>query len=83
MLTCRQVPDIASDYISREGSTRTRLMVAFHLTQCSNCRAYIRSLKTVRSLSAESLRGPVPPALLQTLGLDTRNPAGSFKEPKE
>ena len=83
MLTCREVPDIASDYISREGSRRTRVMVAYHLTRCRNCRAYIRSLKTVRSLAAESLAGPAPPALLQTLGLDTRDPSGSLKEPKE
>jgi predicted anti-sigma-YlaC factor YlaD len=83
LFTCREVPDVASDYISREGSKRTRLMVAIHLAQCSNCRTYIRGLKIARSIAAESLRGSVPTALLQNLGLNTPDRGGSFKEPNE
>jgi hypothetical protein len=83
LLICKEIPDVASDYISREGSKRTRLMVAIHVAQCSNCRNYIRGLKISGNLAAESLRGPVPTALLQNLGLDIPDRGGSFKEPNE
>jgi predicted anti-sigma-YlaC factor YlaD len=83
LLICREIPDVASDYISREGSKRTRLMVAIHVAQCSNCRNYIRGLRIARRIAAESLRGSVPTALLQNLGPSNPDRGGSFKEPTE
>ncbi len=83
MLSCREIPNIANDYIDREGSTRTRVMVSFHLAQCKNCRTYVRGLKITRSLVSESIRQPVADELLQTLGLKNPDRDGSFKEPNE
>lgn len=83
MLSCREIPDIASDYISREGSTLTRMMMSLHLAQCKDCRTYVRGLKITRSLISESVREPVTDELLQTLGLKNPDRDGSFKEPGE
>ncbi len=83
MLSCREIPNIASDYISREGSKRTRLMMSLHLAQCKNCRTYVRGLKITRSLVSDSIRGPVADELLQTLGPKNPDRDGSFKEPNE
>lgn len=83
MLSCREIPEIASDYINREGSTRTRVMVSLHLAQCKHCRTYVRGLKITRSLVSESVREPVADELLLTLGLKTPDRDGSFKEPNE
>lgn len=83
MLSCRDIPEIASDYINREGSMRTRMMMSLHLAQCRNCRSYVGGLKITRSLISESVRGPVADELLQTLGLENPDRDGSFKEPNE
>ena len=83
MLSCREIPGIASDYISREGSTRTWMMMSLHLAQCKNCRTYVRGLKITRSLISESVREPVSDELLQALGLKNPDRDGSFKEPSE
>lgn len=69
MLTCREIPDLASDYIDREGTARSRMMVKVHLAMCSRCRDYVRGLKIARNMTAESLKGSVSPDLLNTLGL--------------
>lgn len=83
MLRCSEIPDLASDYIGREGSTRTRMMVSLHLAQCKNCRTYVRGLKMTRSLVTQSVREPVSDELLQALGLKSPDRDGSFKEPSE
>ncbi len=83
MLSCREITDIASDYINREGSTRTWMMTSLHLAQCKNCRSYVRGLKITRSLISESVREPVTDELLQKLGLTNPDRDGSFKEPNE
>lgn len=62
---------------------RTRVMVSFHLSQCKNCRTYVRGLKITRSLVSESVRQPVGQDLLNTLGLQHPDRDGSFKEPNE
>lgn len=83
MFTCRQIPDVASDYIDREGSKGTLVSVALHLATCRACRSYVRGLKTTRSITAMSLAGPVPDALLVTLGLKDPDRDASHKEPNE
>jgi hypothetical protein len=74
---------MASDYISREGSTRSQMMMSLHLAQCKDCRTYVRGLKVTRSLISESLREPVSDELLEALGLKNPDRDGSFKEPNE
>lgn len=83
MITCGDVPDIASDYISREGSPRTRLTVAIHLRHCGSCRTYVCGLKIARHIVAERLRSSVRATLYQNLGLNSPDRDGSFKEPSE
>lgn len=74
---------MASDYISRDGPTRTRLMVSVHLAQCRNCRTYVQGLKIAMSLARDSLRRPVADEVLHALGLDDPVRKPSPKEPSE
>lgn len=83
MLICREIPELASDYIDREGSAKNRMMMTVHLMMCGRCRDYVRGLKIARSVTEESLRGPVSSGLLNALGLKDLDRRGSFKEPNE
>lgn len=67
MLKCREIPDRASAYIDREGTVASLGAVALHLAACSNCRRYVRGLKAVRRLAAESFRDEPPEALFGAL----------------
>lgn len=68
MITCKDIPGIASDYISHEGSRRLRFLTGLHLAQCTHCRGYVRGLKRLRTLAAESLAAePVSLEMMQRL----------------
>ncbi|MCG5486527.1 MAG: hypothetical protein KK482_22905 [Sinorhizobium meliloti] len=82
MLKCREIPDLASDFVSRDGSKRTNLLVALHLLQCRNCRTYVRGMKIVTRLAAASLDDDVPGDLYATLGLTAPDREGPAQEPK-
>ncbi|WP_033057009.1 hypothetical protein [Sinorhizobium arboris] len=82
MLKCREIPDLASDFVSRDGSKRTNFMVALHLLQCRHCRTYVRGMKTVTRLAAASLDDDVPGDLYGKLGLNAPDRNGSAEEPK-
>lgn len=82
MLKCREIPALASDFISREGSLRTNLAVALHLLQCKYCRRYVRGMKVATGIAAASLRDDIPSDLYERLGLEAPGREGSPEEPK-
>ncbi len=53
MLMCRDLAEIASDYIDNELGTRQNLSVKMHLMMCKHCRSFIGNLRT----STELLKG--------------------------
>lgn len=83
VLQCKDLPDVASDFISRTGPLRTQLMTAVHLAQCKNCRTYVHGLKITANLVRASLRRPVADEVFQALGLNDPDRKTSFKEPRE
>jgi anti-sigma factor ChrR (cupin superfamily) len=58
MLTCRDVVQMASDYLDGQLSWRQRLGIRFHLLICDHCRRFMRQLTLVHSVLAS---GPEPP----------------------
>lgn len=81
LLTCQEIPRLASDYIGRELAMRTWLAVGLHLTVCRACRAYLRGLRRTQDLARASLRGNAPPEdLLRRLGLDGQDDARDLGE---
>ncbi len=51
MLRCRDVADLASDYVGRDLSRSRRFAVGLHLAICRACRRYFRQMReTVRLL---------------------------------
>lgn len=68
LLRCRDIPEIANGYIDRETSVVEFAKVAAHLSTCTDCRTYVRSLRVTRALAADSLRSAMPSALKARLG---------------
>lgn len=58
MLKCRDVSELATDYMEDALSPRRRLAMRFHLMICSMCRAYMDQLSKTRQLLG---RGRLPP----------------------
>ena len=46
MLKCREIEQLASDYLDQDLSFRQRMAFKMHLFMCHNCRNYLRQLKT-------------------------------------
>jgi predicted anti-sigma-YlaC factor YlaD len=50
MLMCRDLADIASDYIDGELTNRQTLSVKMHLMMCKHCRTFIGNLRASTDL---------------------------------
>ena len=51
MLKCRQIEQLASDYLDQDLSFPHRMAFKMHLFMCHNCRNYVRQLKiTISSI---------------------------------
>lgn len=46
MLMCRDLAEIASDYIDGELKLAARLSVRMHLMMCRHCRTFVEGLRT-------------------------------------
>lgn len=46
MLKCREIEQLASDYLDKDLSFRQRIAFKMHLFVCHNCRNYVRQLKS-------------------------------------
>ena len=74
MLKCRDVSELATDYMERALPLRLWLGVRLHLLLCDMCRAYIDQLrKTALLLRGRSL--PEPPAEIEERLTARRPPA--------
>ncbi|SFM56663.1 anti-sigma factor family protein [Marinobacter pelagius] len=59
MLMCRDLAEIASDYIDGELSARQNLSVKMHLMMCQDCRTFIGNLRaSTRLMQAHSSGHP-------------------------
>jgi predicted anti-sigma-YlaC factor YlaD len=61
MLRCRDMTELATDYMEGALPLPRRLLARWHLALCGRCRAYYDQLaKTVRLLRGRPLAGPDP-----------------------
>jgi predicted anti-sigma-YlaC factor YlaD len=59
VLKCRDVPDLATDYMEGDLPRRARIALRMHLLICSMCRAYLDQLRKTRSfLGRQAMPAP-------------------------
>jgi predicted anti-sigma-YlaC factor YlaD len=79
MLKCRDMTEVATDYMEGTLPLPRRLLARWHLAFCSRCRAYYDQLaKTVRLLRGRPLPGLDPATearLLAPRGPDMETPS--------
>lgn len=56
MLTCREIPALASDLVDGELPFVQRARAGLHLALCPHCRTYVRGLSATIRLTADSLQ---------------------------
>ena len=67
MLMCRDLAEIASDYIDGELSGRQNLTVIMHLMRCKDCRTFIGNLRASRHLISAHSSGRVDEKCLRRI----------------
>jgi predicted anti-sigma-YlaC factor YlaD len=53
MLNCKQVAQLASDYLDQESSIRLTWQIRMHLLMCANCRRFVRHLRITRNIAGK------------------------------
>lgn len=51
MLNCKQVAQLASDYLDKESSTSLTWQMRWHLLMCANCRRFVRHLRITKEMA--------------------------------
>jgi hypothetical protein len=75
--TCRDVSELATDYMERALPLRDSLGMRFHLARCVNCRTYVQQLrKTVAFLRGRTLGEP-PAGLAERVADAASQPHGN------
>ncbi|MGP9831996.1 zf-HC2 domain-containing protein [Marinobacter sp. NSM] len=67
MLMCRDLAEIASDFIDGELSGRQNLTVKMHLMMCKDCRTFIGNLRASSNLLSAHSSGRVDEAFLRRI----------------
>lgn len=76
MPTCRDVSELATDYMERVLPLRDNLAVRFHLSRCMACRTYINQLQKTVALLRDRPLGEPPPGLAERLGSNATGNTG-------
>lgn len=53
MLNCKQVAQLASDYLDQESSTTLTWQMRIHLVMCANCRRFVRHLRIAKTIASQ------------------------------
>ena len=51
MLNCKQVAQLASDYLDGEANTKLNWQMRWHLLMCANCRRFVRHLRITKQVA--------------------------------
>ncbi len=62
---CRDIAELATDYMERTLPLRDSLGVRFHLSRCAACRTYLAQLKKTVALLRGRDMGPPPEGLTE------------------
>jgi anti-sigma factor RsiW len=75
VLRCRDIPELASDYLDHQLPARRRLAMRLHLFICVHCRTYLAQLRqTVGLLHRMPQHPPAPETEEAVLAAMTRQP---------
>lgn len=67
MLSCKEVTEIATDFLEENLPWRGRFGVQVHLWMCRYCRRYLDQMRKVVRLLKRLPREPVPSSLLEAI----------------
>jgi predicted anti-sigma-YlaC factor YlaD len=67
MLTCKEITELATEYLEGELPRRKRLAVHVHLWMCRHCRRYVDQMRTVAGMLRGLPNQPPPPEVLDAL----------------
>jgi len=67
MLSCKELTEIATDYLEQDLPWGERLRVQIHLWMCKHCQRYVDQMRMVITLLQRLPKEPVPPDLLEQL----------------
>lgn len=81
MLTCREVTELANDYLDRELPLLARAQVRLHLLMCSHCRRYVDQLASAVNL-LKALPHEAPPTDVEEKLVALFGDRGAAKLPK-
>ena len=84
MMSCKDVANLASDYLEKDLPLLRRMSLRFHLFMCIDCRKFVRGIRTLVG-SASALRGAGDPAKYDRLAYDLTAgaPNGSPRKPAD
>lgn len=51
LLNCKQVAQLASDYLDKESSSTLTWKIRLHLLMCANCRRFVRHLRITQQIA--------------------------------
>ena len=63
MMSCREVTELASQYVDRELPIAKRMAMRMHVTMCVHCRRFVRQLRATLEL-LRSLGEPPEPVVV-------------------
>ncbi len=67
MLSCREITELASDYLEGELPLGKRLFIRVHLWMCTHCQTYLAQLRKVIELLRRVPKEPPKEELLEIL----------------
>ncbi len=67
MLTCKELTELATDYLEENLPWHERLRIQAHLWMCKHCGRYVDQMRTVIGLLRRLPTVPVPPRLVETM----------------
>ena len=84
MMSCKDVANLASDYLEKDLPLLRRLSLRLHLFMCTDCRRFVQGIRTLAG-SASALRGAGDPAKYDRLAYDLTGgtPNGSPRTPTD
>jgi predicted anti-sigma-YlaC factor YlaD len=74
VLKCREVTELATDYMEQALPPRAWLAMRLHLALCSMCRTYLDQLRKTKRLLGRLVPPPAPPEVETQLVAAARTP---------
>lgn len=83
MLSCRDVTELATDYIERSLSLRARLALRLHLSLCVACRTYLDQLRKTVALLRQAAPAASDPDIAARMVTAARQAGEAGKKPND